>query len=122
MIFLLFFLPVSTAPKEKPVDLSKMSKNKRKKMKKKEKKKQQLMSLQMQQIEEVEQNRVSEAFAPNKGLEWFDCCCVSVLLQFASFVCLCLNIYVMEDFNSYHTIPTLNNLKKKMAFENIVGK
>ena len=55
------FIVVSTAPKEKPVDVSKMSKNKRKKIKKKEKKKQQLMSLQLQQIEEVEQHKVRQA-------------------------------------------------------------
>ena len=49
---------VSTAPKEKPVDTTKMSKNKKKKLKKKAKKQQQLLDLQMQQIEEVESEKV----------------------------------------------------------------
>ncbi|XP_046358189.1 SRSF protein kinase 3-like isoform X1 [Haliotis rufescens] len=45
---------VSTAPKEKPMDPSKMSKNKKKKLKKKMKKQQQLLEMQMQQIQELE--------------------------------------------------------------------
>ena len=53
-----FTLSVSTAPKEKPVDTTKMSKNKKKKLKKKAKKQQQLLDLQMQQIEEVENEKV----------------------------------------------------------------
>lgn len=56
-----FLSTVSTAPKEKPIDSTKMSKNKKKKLKKKAKKQQQLMDLQMQQIEEVESKRVSTA-------------------------------------------------------------
>lgn len=44
---------VSTAPKERAPDPSKMSKNKKKKMKKKMKKQQALLEMQMQQIEEV---------------------------------------------------------------------
>ncbi|KAK3103482.1 hypothetical protein FSP39_019567 [Pinctada imbricata] len=44
---------VSTAPKEKPPDPTKMSKNKKKKLKKKAKKQQQLLEMQMQQIEEL---------------------------------------------------------------------
>lgn len=44
---------VSTAPKDKAVDTSKMSKNKKKKLKKKMKKQQELLDKQMQQIEEV---------------------------------------------------------------------
>ncbi|KAL4226553.1 SRSF protein kinase 2 [Mactra antiquata] len=51
---------VSTAPKEKPVDASKMSKNKKKKLKKKAKKQQQLMDLQMQQIIEVEKEKLPD--------------------------------------------------------------
>ena len=53
-----YFLTVSTAPKDRPVDTTKMSKNKKKKMKKKEKKKQQLMDLQMQQIVEADVEKV----------------------------------------------------------------
>lgn len=44
---------MSTAPKERAPDPSKMSKNKKKKMKKKMKKQQALLEMQMQQIEEV---------------------------------------------------------------------
>ncbi|XP_048738561.2 SRSF protein kinase 3-like isoform X2 [Ostrea edulis] len=44
---------VSTAPKERAADPTKMSKNKKKKMKKKMKKQQALLEMQMQQIEEV---------------------------------------------------------------------
>ncbi|XP_041350045.1 SRSF protein kinase 3-like [Gigantopelta aegis] len=45
---------VSTAPKEKPPDPSKMSKNKKKKLKKKMKKQQQLLEIQMRQINECD--------------------------------------------------------------------
>ncbi|XP_033744468.1 SRSF protein kinase 3-like isoform X2 [Pecten maximus] len=48
---------VSTAPKEKPLDPSKMSKNKKKKMKKKQKKQQLLLDEQMKQIEEFEKDK-----------------------------------------------------------------
>ncbi|XP_013384129.1 SRSF protein kinase 3 isoform X2 [Lingula anatina] len=44
---------VSTAPKEKPPDPSKMSKNKKKKLKKKMKRQQELLEKQMQQLEEL---------------------------------------------------------------------
>lgn len=60
MLRFLFIITVSTAPKEKPVDASKMSKNKKKKLKKKAKKQQQLMDLQMQQITEVENEKVTQ--------------------------------------------------------------
>lgn len=59
MLRFVFIVTVSTAPKEKPVDASKMSKNKKKKLKKKAKKQQQLMDLQMQQITEVENEKVT---------------------------------------------------------------
>lgn len=49
-----FVVPVSTAPKEKPVADIKMSKNKKKKLKKKAKRQQALLEIQMQQIEELE--------------------------------------------------------------------
>ncbi|XP_005103669.1 SRSF protein kinase 3 isoform X2 [Aplysia californica] len=48
---------VSTAPKEKPPDMSKMSKNKKKKMKKKQKKQEQLIQMQMQQLEELDREK-----------------------------------------------------------------
>ncbi|XP_055883878.1 SRSF protein kinase 3-like isoform X2 [Biomphalaria glabrata] len=48
---------VSTAPKEKPVDVSKMSKNKKKKMKKKQKKQEQLIQMQMKQLEELDREK-----------------------------------------------------------------
>ncbi|KAH3819608.1 hypothetical protein DPMN_121347 [Dreissena polymorpha] len=51
---------VSTAPKERPNESSKMSKNKKKKLKKKAKKQQQLMDLQMQQISEVEMEKLHD--------------------------------------------------------------
>ena len=47
-------LSVSTAPKEKPAEPSKMSKNKRKKMKKKLKKQQMLIEKQLQQLQELD--------------------------------------------------------------------
>uniref|UniRef100_A0A0B7B2N2 non-specific serine/threonine protein kinase n=1 Tax=Arion vulgaris TaxID=1028688 RepID=A0A0B7B2N2_9EUPU len=51
---------VSTAPKEKPQDLSKMSKNKKKKMKKKQKKQEQLIQMQMKQLEELDREKGSD--------------------------------------------------------------
>ncbi|BFZ08201.1 hypothetical protein BsWGS_11240 [Bradybaena similaris] len=48
---------VSTAPKEKPQDLSKMSKNKKKKIKKKQKKQEQLLQIQLQQLEELDRKK-----------------------------------------------------------------
>ncbi|CAG5120632.1 unnamed protein product [Candidula unifasciata] len=48
---------VSTAPKEKPQDLSKMSKNKKKKIKKKQKKQEQLLQIQLQQLEELDREK-----------------------------------------------------------------
>ena len=51
-----FFL-VSTAPKEKPQDVSKMSKNKKKKMKQKQKKKDALIQIQLQQLEEIDREK-----------------------------------------------------------------
>ncbi|XP_059171766.1 SRSF protein kinase 3-like isoform X2 [Physella acuta] len=51
---------VSTAPKEKPVDISKMSKNKKKKMKKKQKKQEQLIQMQMKQLEELDREKGSD--------------------------------------------------------------
>ncbi|CAG5114931.1 unnamed protein product [Candidula unifasciata] len=51
---------VSTAPKEKPQDLSKMSKNKKKKMKKKQKKQEQLIQIQMKQLEELDREKGGE--------------------------------------------------------------
>ncbi|KAL5013190.1 hypothetical protein ScPMuIL_007460 [Solemya velum] len=48
---------VSTAPKERPSDPSKMSKNKKKKLKKKMKKQQQLLDLQLQQLQEIDQDQ-----------------------------------------------------------------
>lgn len=50
---LIHLFTVSTAPKERAADPTKMSKNKKKKMKKKMKKQQALLEMQMQQIEEV---------------------------------------------------------------------
>ncbi|BFZ10437.1 hypothetical protein BsWGS_13475 [Bradybaena similaris] len=51
---------VSTAPKEKPQDFSKMSKNKKKKMKKKQKKQEQLIQIQMKQLEELDREKDGE--------------------------------------------------------------
>ncbi|GFR75701.1 SRSF protein kinase 1 [Elysia marginata] len=51
---------VSTAPKEKPQDFSKMSKNKKKKMKKKQKKQEQLIQIQLQQLEELDREKGSD--------------------------------------------------------------
>lgn len=51
---------MSTAPKEKPVDISKMSKNKKKKMKKKQKKQEQLIQMQMKQLEELDREKGSD--------------------------------------------------------------
>jgi hypothetical protein len=45
---------VSTAPKEKPPDPSKMSKNKKKKLKKKMKRQQELLEKQVQDLQELE--------------------------------------------------------------------
>uniref|UniRef100_A0A0B7B5P1 non-specific serine/threonine protein kinase n=1 Tax=Arion vulgaris TaxID=1028688 RepID=A0A0B7B5P1_9EUPU len=50
---------VSTAPKEKPQDLSKMSKNKKKKIKKKQKKQEQLLQIQLKQLEELDREKGS---------------------------------------------------------------
>ncbi|KAH9512709.1 SRSF protein kinase 2 [Bulinus truncatus] len=51
---------VSTAPKEKPLDVSKMSKNKKKKMKKKQKKQEQLIQMQIKQLEELDREKGSD--------------------------------------------------------------
>ncbi|RUS87980.1 hypothetical protein EGW08_004258 [Elysia chlorotica] len=56
---------VSTAPKEKPQDFSKMSKNKKKKMKKKQKKQEQLIQIQLQQLEELDREKGSDK-TPNE--------------------------------------------------------
>jgi len=48
---------VSTAPKEKPQDLTKMSRNKKKKMKKKQKKQDALIQKQMEQLEELDREK-----------------------------------------------------------------
>ena len=48
---------VSTAPKEKVVEV-KMSKNKKKKLKKKKKRQQQLIEMQMQQLEQLDKEKV----------------------------------------------------------------
>ena len=60
LIFFFLPLPVSTAPKEKPQDFSKMSKNKKKKMKKKQKKQEQLIQIQLQQLEEIDKEKGSD--------------------------------------------------------------
>lgn len=52
-------LTVSTAPRDKPQDFSKMSKNKKKKIKKKQKKQEQLIQIQMKQLEELDREKES---------------------------------------------------------------
>ncbi|KAK3751664.1 hypothetical protein RRG08_065571 [Elysia crispata] len=63
---------VSTAPKEKPQDFSKMSKNKKKKMKKKQKKQEQLIQIQLQQLEELDREKGSDKATVRKLNEGSD--------------------------------------------------
>ncbi|KAL8587079.1 hypothetical protein ACOMHN_026047 [Nucella lapillus] len=58
---------VSTAPKEKVVEV-KMSKNKKKKLKKKKKRQQQLIEMQMQQLEEIDKEKVVEEDDDDTGV------------------------------------------------------
>lgn len=68
---------VSTAPKDKAVDTTKMSKNKKKKLKKKMKKQQELLDKQMQQIEEVKAENCTQ---DQDGGEEMVCCYKSSFL------------------------------------------
>jgi hypothetical protein len=54
---------VSTAPRDKPVEV-KMSKNKKKKLKKKKKRQEQLIQIQLQQLQELDKEKVEVRISP----------------------------------------------------------